>query len=79
MKHGKLMDCEESMMAIRSINHDITNLVRNNSNCNIVMTDCNKNNSFNSTNIENYAQNMVGRMGPIWNFRWVDLLGISNL
>jgi hypothetical protein len=79
MKHGKLMDCEKSMMAIRSINHDITNLVRNNSNCNIVMSDCNKNNSFNSTNIENYAQNMVGRMGPIWNFRWVDLLGISNL
>jgi hypothetical protein len=79
MKHGKLMDCEESMMALPSINPDITNLVRNNSNCNIVMSDCNKNNSFNSTNIENYAQNMVGRMGPIWNFRWVDLLGISNL
>jgi hypothetical protein len=73
------MDCEESMMALPSLNHDITNLVRNNSNCNIVMSDCNKNNSFNSTNIENYAQNMVGRMGPIWNFRWVDLLGISNL
>ena len=54
------MDCDESMMAIPSINHDITNLVRNNSNCNIVMADCNKNSSFNSTNIENYTQNMVG-------------------
>lgn len=73
------MDCEESMMALPSINHDITSLMRNNSNCNIVMADCNKNNSFNSTNIENYAQNMVGRKGLIWNFRWVDLLGISNL
>ena len=73
------MDCEESMMALPSINPDITSLMRNNSNCNIVMSDCNKNNSFNSTIIENYAQNMVGRMGPIWNFRWVDLLGISNL
>lgn len=73
------MDCEESIMAIRSINHDITNLVRNNSNCNIVMSDCNKNNSFNSTNIQNYAQSMVGRKGLIWNFTWVDLLGISNL
>jgi len=53
--------------------------MRNNSNCNIVMADCNKNNSFNSTNIENYDQNMVGRKELIWNFRWVDLLGISNL
>lgn len=79
MKHGKLTDCEESMMAIPSINHDITNLVRNNSNCNIVTADCNKNSSFNSTNIENYTQNMVGRKGLIWNFRWVDLLGNSNL
>ena len=49
MKHGKLMDCDESMMAIPSINHDITNKVRNNSNCNIVMADCNNNGSFNST------------------------------
>ena len=73
------MDCEESMMALPSLNHDITNKVRNNSNCNIVRAECNKNNSFNSTNIENYGQNMVGREGPIWNFRWVDLLGISNL
>ena len=73
------MDCEESMMALPSINPDITNLVRNNSNCNIVMADCNKNNSFNSTNTENYDQNMVGRKELIWNFRWVDLLGISNL
>ena len=69
MKHGKLMDCEESMMAIRSINHDITNLVRNNSNCNIVMSDCNKSNSFNSTNIENYAQNMVGADGTDLEFQ----------
>ena len=69
MKHGKLMDCEKSMMAIRSINHDITNLVRNNSNCNIVMSDCNKNNSFNSTNIENYAQNMVGADGTDLEFQ----------
>jgi len=69
MKHGKLMDCEESMMAIRSTNHDITNLVRNNSNCNIVMSDCNKSNSFNSTNIENYAQNMVGAHGTDLEFQ----------
>lgn len=53
MKHGKLMDCEESMMALPSINPDITNLVRNNSNGNIVTADCSKNSSFNSTNIEN--------------------------
>lgn len=79
MKHGKLTDCEESMMAIASLNHDITNLVPNNSNSNIVTADCNKNSSFNSANIENYTQNMVGRKGPIWNFRWVDLLGINNL
>ena len=69
----KLMDCEESMMALPSINPDITSLMRNNSNCNIVMSDCNK------TNTENYDQNMVGRKELIWNFRWVDLLGISNL
>jgi len=53
MNHGKLRDCEESMMAIPSINHDITSLVRNNSNSNIVTADCSKNSSFNSTNIEN--------------------------
>lgn len=65
MKPDQLMDCEESMMSRPSISHNITSLVRNNSNCNIVMTNCNKNSSFNATKIENCAQNMVGRKGPI--------------
>jgi hypothetical protein len=63
MKKDKLMDCEECMMAIPSINHDITNLVRYNSNCNIVTADCNVNYEFNSSNIEICAQYMVGREG----------------
>ena len=41
------MDCEESMMATPRINHDITNIVRNNSNCNIVTADCNADSPFN--------------------------------
>jgi hypothetical protein len=61
------MDCEENMMAIPSINHYITNLVRNNSNCDNVSTNYNMNYNMNypinTSNIENCAQNMMHRKG----------------
>jgi hypothetical protein len=57
------MDCEENMMAISSINHYITNLVRNNSNCDNVRTNYNMNYPINISNIEICAQNMMLRKG----------------
>ena len=61
MKHDKLIDCE-SMIVIPSINHDVTNLVRN-FNCNNVTPSCNTNYSLNSSDLVIQYQNMVGRKG----------------
>lgn len=55
------MDCEENMMAIPSIDHYITNLVRNNSNCDNVKSNYNMNYPINTSKIENCAQNMMHR------------------
>jgi hypothetical protein len=41
--------------------------------CNTVTTNCNTNDPTNSSNPEIQNQNMVGRKGPIWNFRWVGI------
>jgi len=51
-----------------------TRFISSTANCIIVTRNCNANYSLYSSNTENCAQNMVGREGWIWNFRWVQII-----